>query len=182
MCAGRQSTHESLTPQTPQQRAHKATPNAPQTNKPLPNQLHEEDAFYGAWRKRCEEPRTRLALAYAQHGQWGPAQAVLGDLNGAAAAGAALVGAELLALPCSRVSACVCLLACLSCQLAFGCSFYPPCAGCPRNGQTASRPPVPGSPQPNSCPQKRPSNTGPPAPPNRAPPPPAVARRGRPVG
>ncbi|KIY95658.1 transformation/transcription domain-associated protein [Monoraphidium neglectum] len=52
--------------------------------------LHEEDAFYGAWRKRCEEPKTRAALSLAQHGQWAGSQNLLGELNQAVSSGAAL--------------------------------------------------------------------------------------------
>lgn len=66
-------------------------------------QLHEDDALAGAWRKRCEEPRTRVALSLAQHGHWAAAQSVLGDLTAAAAGGAPLVRRRFVFWPRARV-------------------------------------------------------------------------------
>lgn len=52
--------------------------------------LHEDDALRGAWRKRCQDPRTRFALSHAAHGDYSAAQALLGEAQQQAASGGPL--------------------------------------------------------------------------------------------
>ncbi|KAL7745967.1 transcription-associated protein 1 [Sorochytrium milnesiophthora] len=43
----------------------------------LLEQLQEDDAYYGIWRRRCQYPETNVAISYEQLGMWSQAQNML---------------------------------------------------------------------------------------------------------